>query len=143
MNQIEDAVFGKLIWEKEYGWWSGELKFSPESIAKIRINAENETDTDAISAAHRLFEKIRVSDSEIRNFAADELLELHNESWREDDEAEISREDFCSRIKITSVNFEGEGDITIYFDDDDLFWGHVIVVQINENFEFTYADIAG
>ena len=41
------------------------------------------------------------------------------------------------------IAIEADGSITVYYDDDDMFWGHTIVVSINQNGEMTDADIAG
>ena len=55
----------------------------------------------------------------------------------------ITEEDFARRIVISMIAIEADGSITGYDDDDDLFWGHTIVVSINQNGEMTDADIAG
>ena len=69
---------------------------------------------------------------------------LANE-WREDgDTHEITAEEIARRIDSDSLDLEiYKKDYTIYFDDDDLFWGHSIVYNGNiETNEFD-ATIAG
>ena len=54
----------------------------------------------------------------------------------------FSEKEFKERIKFTGLHIFSES-ANFYFDDDDLFWGHIIEVTVNQKLEFTNADIAG
>lgn len=45
-------------------------------------------------------------------------------------------------MKFTSLYVFSES-ANFYFDDGDLFWGHTIEVTVNQNLEFTDANIVG
>ena len=52
--------------------------------------------------------------------------------WQEsgDDEAsEITEESFAQRIALSSISVSAGGSFTAYFDDDQMFFGHCIMVR--------------
>ena len=69
-------------------------------------------------------------------------MELKNDLWLEEDEKEVTKKDFKDRMKFTSLYVFSES-ANFYFDDGDLFWGHTIEVTINQNLEFSAANIVG
>ena len=42
-----------------------------------------------------------------------------------------------------AVTFRNDGSIEAYYDDDDIFWGHCIVVNMDKDGNMENADIAG
>ena len=69
-------------------------------------------------------------DRDMRAFAARELTELACD-WREsaDEEVpEITEESFAQRIELTSIAMNPDGSFSAYFDDDDMLFGHCVVV---------------
>ena len=90
---------------------------------------------EATWAASRRAMKVMVADQDawdrdMRTFAARELTELACE-WREsaDEEVpEITEESFAQRLDLTSIAMDPDGSFSAYFDDDDMFFGHCVVV---------------
>lgn len=111
-----------------------------------------ETDTEdgdsadkAVEALSKLNENLSECDMQYRSYAAGQLTQLANE-WQqeEDDEAEeISEEIFAKRIKISEVTISSEGELTLYYNDDDMFWGHAIEILVDADGSITSADIVG
>ena len=69
-------------------------------------------------------------DKEIRAFAAKALTDNANDWLQdslEDDEEfiEITEEQFAERMVLNSMGFDENG-FDVYYDDDDMFWGHCI-----------------
>lgn len=62
------------------------------------------------------------------------LIELKNDNWLEEGENEVSSEEFINRITLLYISFDvKEGDTIksyLEYDDGDLFWGHRIHVDI-------------
>ncbi len=67
---------------------------------------------------------------------------LDEEDWNEELE-EITEADFAKRIQITSLVMEPEGDYSVYYNDDDMFWGHSVIVEGNVETGMERAYIAG
>ena len=72
-------------------------------------------------------------DRRVREYAADELLELAND-WSQDmDEdggaVEVTREQFVERMELESIEVRADGSFQFWFGDGDLFYGHSIWVS--------------
>jgi hypothetical protein len=76
-------------------------------------------------------------------YTASQLLELKNETWLKEDEVELSINEFISRMSIESISFDEEGEISIWYTDGDLFWGHSILVSYNKEGQPIEASING
>ena len=70
------------------------------------------------------------------------MLEDAN-SWNDDDKPHISKEEFIKLITLTSITIIYENNITFYFDDGDIFSGHVIAVDSDYDFNFAEPYIIG
>ena len=92
-------------------------------------------------------------DQKFRVFAAQNLTEDAND-WQdegcddgEEESAEasaaITEEVFAGRITISEFSINAEGSYEVYYDDDDMFWGHVIIVDGSADGEMEDAYIAG
>lgn len=80
---------------------------------------------------------------ELREFAADKLLSLYNDSWLDDEHGTIDRAGFIARLENPSITLYDElGAAVVYFDDGDLFGGHWIEVMLDNGVP-TYADLIG
>ena len=51
------------------------------------------------------------------------------ESARDPETAPITEEEFAQRILLTEVSVSPGGRFTAYYNDDDMFWGHVVTVD--------------
>lgn len=80
-----------------------------------------------------------------REFSANELTLLAND-WQSDEDENapaITKEDFSKRMILRTVSISSGGSFSAYYDDDDMFWGHAIVVDGNIKKGVKSADIAG
>lgn len=147
---IEDEKFGTFTLDRRYEWFEGELDWQGNML-EIHLDVDEDND----STANGAFEELKkvVSDiskwnKKIREFAAKELTELANEWMEEDDDdedenGEITEEEFAERIDICSIDFHNDGSFEITFKDDDMFWGHWVVVYVDEEGNCEDANIEG
>jgi hypothetical protein len=135
MKKINDAIFGKLMINPEYGdiivqYQGVEYRIeSPESLPKARqIAAELERYT-----------------TEAKVFAAKGMLELKNETWTDEDDdgnnVLLTSEQFMERMTLESISVD-EISSTLWFNDGQLFFGHVIAVMFDGS-GWTEASIQG
>lgn len=143
MEIIQDKVFGELNWEEKYNWWKGKFLLQPNLEIDVRLDGVKAEIAANITQFQLTFEKFCINEPNARIYAAEKLLKIHNDSWRDDDEEIVTTQEFCQGIKPESIIIYDELNAEIYYQDDDLFWGHVIIVSIDENGEFSDATIAG
>ena len=80
---------------------------------------------------------------ELKGFAADQLLTLYHEDWRDDEIGEVDRAGFTGRLDHPAIHLYDElGVANVYFSDGDLFAGHRIEVHVNAG-KPIYAGIIG
>lgn len=132
---VVSEVFGEMTLNKELGWYEGTGLWLGKNI-DVTISAEDEGKdiSEDLEIAEKFFAEQSEWDKKIRAYAAEELTGLAND-WLadsvddEDEEpAEITEEDFAHRITPDSICFDEDGAFTFYFGDDDMFWGHSVVV---------------
>lgn len=153
---INSEVLGKLIFNKELDWYETEnnLEWCGEDV-EFSISPDGENDiNEFLPLAEEFYKNRQEWDRKLREFSASQLTELANdwledEYYEEDDEEtepvpEITEKDFAKRISINSIGFDMDGNFSVYYNDDDMFWGHSIVIYGNiKTGEFESADIIG
>jgi len=136
-----------LLLEKSVGLFSGEGHWNGEEcVLNIEVDEEGAvTAKNALQTLGKLLAGSREWDDKARKFAAEELTDNANDWAQDEDEnAEvITKEEFSKRLIISEVCVGIDGNFEIFFGDDDMFWGHVIIVSGNIATGIEDADIAG
>ncbi len=152
---INSEVLGKLILNKEVNLYETEndIEWCGDNI-KITLTADGDDVDELLADAEEFYKNRQEWDRKIREYASEYLTELANdwkydaesgndEDFNEDDFVEITEEEFAKRIEICDISFDGDGDFSVYCNDDDMFWGHTVIVYGNIKTGFESADIAG
>ena len=140
---IETKRFGTLNLDRRMGQFVGETKWNKKSI-RIAFDSENEKiNSSALSTAETIWGSRAEWNKRIEAIAVSKLLELKNSTWLKDGESEFSAKQFVAAMSLTSVSIDSEGGFTFWYDDGELFWGHLIKVQGNQEEGPTDASIQG
>ena len=140
---IEDGTLGTFLLEREYSWFVGTADWRGTKCNVYLITAEK-----AYAHFQTLYRDREVWDDKFRQFSADELLELANDwyEYSDDDfdvEMPIQRDEFLRRLSIASIEVYEEGSITVYYDADEMFTDHAIVIYAKIDGTISSADIIG
>ena len=139
----EDAVLGELVFNSENDWYEGSVQL-PDVIATLNIPLEGFASADeAIDAARQQLAAILEGLEVCKAFIADELLEIKNSDWLEDDEESLTSDQFVSQLTLDTLTAPLEDSWELYFDAKELFWGHAIQVWWNPSKGFHDAQTAG
>ncbi len=126
---IDDEKFGRFILDRALDWYVAKTEWNGQQIA-LSIDAEGNDDVAAsIAQAKQFWLNEDVWLDRLKHCAADHLLELAND-WNQES-SEISRPEFMRRMTPDSIIMNSDADFSVYFEDGDLFWGHVIIVAGN------------
>jgi hypothetical protein len=141
-RSFEDDTLGIIQYDKRFGWWSTIAQFSLD--LEIDLTLELGAAESVPESILRAFKHLQDHEPELRQNICSHLLELA-EDWREDDgnPEPWTLEAFMKVVTITSASFDEDGTATIYYDDGEVFSGHVIVVAVSSEGEFQDANIAG
>ena len=90
--------------------------------------------SDQLSAEGELYVRhLLESIPRAKEFAAADLLETYNQSWRSPGEPELTRDQFCEALHLTAVQVLDEpGAASVLFSDGDMFSGHTVVVDFED-----------
>lgn len=151
---INSKIFGKLILDKRLERYETEndVEWCGDNI-KISLNSEDDDADEMLAIAEEFYNNRQEWNRKIRNFVAHEMTELAND-WLEseyDDESdeetetihEITEKDFVERITTCDISFDSNGDFSVFYDDDDMFWGHTIIVHGNVKTGLESAEMFG
>lgn len=124
------------MFESEINWLSGKCNLH------LKTDDENGVTADkSFEIFHKIFDDMKNFDEKVRGFASEKLVSLANE-WNEEATNVIDNETFMKRMSLLEIEVDDEY-ITFYFEDDDMFLGHAIVVIMTSDFKCQYATIAG
>ena len=132
--------FGTFELDRDYDWYEGTVNYGGKEIA-VRLDTDD-GGVDASVAEQTLKTILSGSDDLIakaQNYAADEMYD-NLEDWYDEP---LTREEFIERIGTPEVTISRDGQTSLFFDGGDLFAGHTIIVEMDENRTFTDAYLAG
>lgn len=145
---IENEL-GIFALDREFSWFEGEVDKNGISVLVYMETDEEDGDTaeTAMRTAAAFFTDFEKQDKKYRAFAAGQLTGLAND-WLEEDDSEdkpdeITKDVFTERIEISEITFCSDGEMTLYYSDDDMFWGHSIEVTVDASGEPESANIVG
>ena len=145
LDEIKKENMPKTVTIKNFGKFIYNKKLKSYKLVKEEIeyyfSADNKEEQKKVK---NIFSNIELTHfiEKAKDYTAHKLLKLKNDLWLEEDEKEVTKKDFKDRMKFTSLYVFSES-ANFYFDDGDLFWGHTIEVTINQNLEFSAANIVG
>ena len=142
-----DTPYGKFVLDRSMSWFEGEIELNGlDFTAFLETDEDNgETAELALKVFLKTAENFEDFDRKNKEFAADNLLDLAHE-WQESDEGEnepLTREQFIEAIGVSEWTVTPYGNMTMYYYDGDIFWGHAIEINIDEDGNIEDADIAG
>ncbi|NJK44281.1 MAG: DUF2262 domain-containing protein [Pleurocapsa sp. SU_196_0] len=139
----QDPVLGTLVFNRDLDCYEGSVQSGADKI-DISISLEGVTDGERlivavsanVSSALQLLPKAK-------GYVTDQLLDIKNGHWLEDDEKPLSRRRFMSDLTPKALVARTPIDWELYFDAAELFWGHDIVVFWNATKGFERAETVG
>ncbi len=141
---VESAVLGTVMWSDDREVWEANISFAPDQTVSVSLNPLETDEAQTIAKGEHLVIWVKAHEPEVRAYAAAQLIDLAEE-WREEDEEPdpITPETFAARVRLEGITTEADGNTTFWYNDDDIFARHVIVVTLNAERQFTDAQIMG
>ncbi|GAA1937018.1 DUF2262 domain-containing protein [Nocardioides hwasunensis] len=144
---------GDFTLERSFGHFVGVVDWPG---GRVRVSLDVDVDSDeggetCTSALARLIAyaaDATGTDARWRAYAASTLVDLA-EDWRQQADADdrgdepVTAETFVRRIRLIDLGVAADGSTTPYYADGDLFWGHVILLDVEPDGSMTDAYIAG
>jgi hypothetical protein len=134
---IHHPTLGQLTYDPHLNWYSGQLQ-----DLEIQLSLDECHDLpDLLQFTQSLVQQIQRLDQQAAQYAAEQLLELHNDTWNEG--PPITAQEFTRQITLQALTTYPDHSAELYYHDGGLFWGHTILVTLQPGPQFTSATIAG
>lgn len=144
-----DTEFATFELDRTMAWFEATTNLGGfEVTVYLETDEDNEeTANNALAKFKSIASEFEIFDKKTKEASADFLLELAND-WLEDDDREdkpeeITKEMFIDAINISEISIAPDGSMTLYYNDGDMFWGHVITMDIETDGSCSDAYIQG
>lgn len=142
-TEITHPIIGLFKYDESLGWYEGQVSLASENVA-LYLSAESEAEAEStLSSASSRIPSLEFTLAAAKSYAAEQLLELKNGEWRDEDGSTVSCTEFIEKLHTESVTFYPDQNMEVVFKDGGLFFGHVVLVSCDEKEKFTDATIAG
>ena len=126
-----DDLLGTFTYDRQVKWYTNSILWVNKMInLNLSIEKMDELD-EVLKVAHILYKDQIIWNKKIIDYAVSELLPLKNESWLEEDEVELTDDQFKKRMKLETVTVYEDGSYEFWHNDSDMFWGHSILISGN------------
>lgn len=144
---IELPSFGILVYDEKVKWYK----------CNINVDQQNIDLTISLTTPEKLEKVIAFADKQMKAKFYEQVLlgmepkmiALKNDAWlgedeeTGEDEPPITADEFRKRISIDSIGFDEDCSCSIYCNDDDIFFGHQIEIDVDENGNYKDANLVG
>ncbi len=127
-TKLVHAVLGALSYDNNLSWWRAQKVPFGGAEVTIYVTAEADVTVDSFDAVAAWME--RIDTEPLKVFAASQLLDLHNDSWRQE-EGLLGAAEFAARLTPNTICFSSAEQASVDFNDGGLFWGHSVTVDVD------------
>lgn len=135
--------FGALTLDRRLDEYRGIASWLGNKIRLHLDAAEIATLALALQTAIELWDDQQGWNQRVQDYAVHNLLFLKNDNWLEDDEAELTADEFKLRIKLDTISVQPNGTFVFWYYDGDMFFSHMIQISGNLADGPTHAGIPG
>jgi hypothetical protein len=141
---LNDKELGVFELNKDLRWFEGKVSWLNKTITiylEVSIDNQN-TWKKALSYLKKYWSQQDQFDLELKQYAAEQLLELAND-WQEETSNKITIPEFINRISLSTMSISSGGKFKFDFLDDNIFLGHTIRVSGSNRKGIISAEIVG
>lgn len=140
---LDDPELGQLTLDRSLDIYEGEVMWNGRSVYLTMSCDAPDQPHAAINTVKAFLCEHMLWDIRAREGAVAQLLLLKNNTWLDDGEAELAPAAFAQRMTLSAAEVHESGKWSLWFDDDDMFWGHAILVRGDVASDQVDATIAG
>ena len=137
---IVENELGTFELNRKYNWFEGTVDWLGSQVS---VNLEVEEDsTDCqkeMEVLRRLCSDLPASDTRVREFIAEDMMELLGEWYDEP----LTAEEFMERIGTPAISVSTDGSVQYWFDSGPLFADHSIVAYMEPDGTFSGTNLEG
>lgn len=144
-DRVHHPVFGELRWEAGRDVWTTEYRDAAGELVEVVVNPGDGDRLTCLDRAADLYTRaVRAEPRILRTAIREELLELYNETWAVE-LPRLTAKQLAARLTLAFLKLwpDGPVPITLGYEAGDLFGGHSVDVEVDENLRFLDIDLVG
>jgi hypothetical protein len=141
---IYDESLGEFKKEPDINAWNGKWQTNDNYSVDISISPQGEA-KNSIKFVKPFLHHFEQNEIKLKKNLAEKLIKLCNEDWNVENpltETELAQRISLQGINI-SVNEENQVSAEVFYNDDDIFWGHGISFFMESNGQISEPNLAG
>ena len=143
-------VLGELTPDGDSGDHTAMIRYASRQI-QVRIIPDDRALETTLKLAAGVVGRLHDLDKAAKQIAVRDLRDTYNGGWNEYDEAQadgtfrsvtnptLSEAEFEEKLSLNAINVTGDEMIDFFYDDQNMFWGHSVVVTSLRGPDFTDA----
>jgi hypothetical protein len=132
----------ELYDEFVYETWVKMPGIKEEIEVLIDTGSEDEKKIQAmLDFTNKFLEWLVENDLEIKKYAAKKMLKNKNKNWLEAKEKPLTEQNFINRLELSSLSINRDKSSNIFYDADDMFTDHAVIIEASKNFKLTDASL--
>jgi hypothetical protein len=135
-------VFGRLEWDRELGCWLGGIDWPPGRHTEVALWLSGDDLAADLRMAADSLEWLQAHEGQARRCAAEEMLEVYNDTWQ-DEAGPLTAAELFRRLELVRIGFEEDGSLLLTYDAGELFGGHLVDAEFGPDRSFRGADLVG
>lgn len=146
MAETTHPILGTLSWSAEDSHWSTRVPRPGGGQLDVFVDPGDGDRHQFLPRAAELYQWAVANERRVLTKAMRaELLELYNGTWRRNDQPELSTKELTARLgwQLLSVSASDVVPIEFYYEAGDLFAGHVVVIEVDDELQFSDIDLRG
>jgi hypothetical protein len=131
-DALNHPIFGEVRWQEEYGWWFAQVRDAAGEWLDVVIEPDEGDRRAVIEPAAQLSTRALKAERQIIKAAIrSELLELYNDTWRQEGERKLTADQLLGRLEFVYIGLRPTWDVPIIlsYAAGDLFGGHSVDVE--------------
>jgi hypothetical protein len=142
--EIDDPILGRLRQHGTFGFYEGAFESGGQTVSITLHTDENGDIAPALDRARRMVPDCATLSKAAEDYhLVTELLHVKNEGWLDDEEEPLTPEQFKARLALGSIEFAPDGFVSFYYDCDEMFTDHCLMVMMDDAGQFIAAGVEG
>lgn len=145
-EHLTHPVLGTLGWLPEFSHWFAQLPLPVGGQLDLIVNPGSDDRFEFLPRAAELYQWAMANERRVLAVAMRaQLLELYNDTWRQEDEPALSCEELAGRLEwqLLSVIACDIVPVEFSYDAGDLFGYHGVTVKVDDSLSFRSVELRG
>jgi hypothetical protein len=141
---FDDERFGTLTLDRALSYYGATVRWGTAETRLMAFGEDRAAASASLQTARALWGEQARWQRRVEAYVVDELLELKNETWVDDEDPRTyDAASFLRELRLESIHVRADGRFEFWYDPGDLFFGHWIQVRGTLERGPTEAGLAG